>query len=92
MTNDEAIQWCSDKNVRVTFIQGPTPRVQVHVQIPQSSGPSPWAARARGDFLEALAAVQVEYDAVLSGAKRPSDTSLVDLRYESPMPPAPSVE
>lgn len=88
MTNDEAITWCSDKNVRVTFIQGPTPRVQVHVQLPQQPGGlSPWAGRARGTFLEALAAVQVEYDAVQNGAKSPSDTSLVDLRYETPVPP-----
>lgn len=81
MTNDEAVQWCSDNNVKITFIPGNPNRVQVYVQIPLSNSPLPiWASKIRETLADAVTAVKAASDSVASGSVSPSDPSLVDLK------------
>lgn len=81
MTNDEAVQWCADKNVKITFApNSSTPRVVAQVQIPPP-GSVPMLAQSlkvRETFTAAIEAIKDDYDAVTSGAKSPGDPSLVD--------------
>lgn len=73
MTNDEAIQWCSGKDVRVVFTSGALVQVQAIMQTPRAAR----FLQVRASLAEAVDAIRAGWDAVVAGAVAPGDRSLV---------------
>jgi hypothetical protein len=79
MTNEEAVQWCSDKVVQVQFT--PTGRVQVRLQISEMR--NFYALQVRLSFAEAVEVIKNLHDQVRAGSISPAHPSLVSAALPS---------
>ena len=84
MTNDEAVQWCQGKDVKVQF----TSQGLVQVQAVLTSPKAARFLQVRGSFAEAIGDIQPKYDGVLDGTISPGDRSLVNARLPGPITPS----
>lgn len=77
MTNDEAVAWCSGKEVKVVFTPGALVQVQAAMTTPRMAK----FLQVRATFVEAVADIKTKWEAVEAGTLSPADSSLASAQF-----------